>query len=194
MPYHKRYGLCEDFMWRVSKNRLHYKRVQDWPSDRFESWGITPKSYKQGDKILICPSSETMTRWYTGMDVRMWTQMMTINLQKHTNRPIEVRYKPRANKTSGPLAADVPFEEQAKDSHCVVTLCSLAAVEAQLLGIPTLCHPDSFAAEVSITECKDIERLVHKDTHQWFYNLAYSQFSHAEIESGYARECLQQNV
>ena len=194
MPYHKRYGLCEDFEWRVSCNSLHYKRVVDRPSDRFERWNVTPKPYHTGNKILICPSSETMTRWYTGMDVKMWVNSITTGLKKYTNRPIEVRYKPRANKTSGPLAASIPFKEQAQDTHCVVTLCSLAAVEAQLLGIPTMCHPQSFAADISITQCEDIENLVRKDTHQWFCNLAYSQFSHAEIESGLARECLQQNV
>jgi hypothetical protein len=194
MPYYKRYGLFEDFMWRVSCNSLHYSRTRDWPSDRFERWSIEPQSYSTGSKILICPSSETMTRWYTGMDVKMWVKSITTGLKKYTDRPIEVRYKPRARGTSGPTVADVPFEEQAQNTHCVVTLCSLAAVEAQLLGIPTMCHPQSFAADISITQCEDIENLVHKDTHQWFFNLAYSQFTHAEIESGLARECLQHNV
>lgn len=194
MPYHNRYGLCEDFMWRVSRNSLHYKRVVDWPSDRFERWNVTPRPYGTGDKILICPSSETMTRWYTGMDTKMWIKSITTGLQKHTNRYIEVRHKPRAQGTSGPTVADVPFAEQAQNTHCVVTLCSLAAVEAQLLGIPTMCHPNSFAADISITQCADIENLVRGNTHQWFCNLAYSQFTHSEIESGLARECLQHNV
>jgi hypothetical protein len=135
-----------------------------------------------------------MTRYYTGMDVKMWIKSITTGLKKHTDRYIEVRHKPRARGTSGPLAADVSFAEQAQNTHCVVTLCSLAAVEAQLLGIPTMSHPQSFAADISITQCNDIENLMRKDTQQWFCNLAYSQFSHAEIESGLARECLQQNV
>jgi len=191
MPYHNRYGLCEDFMWRVSCNSLHYKRVCDWPSDRFERWGIKPKPYTSGDKILICPSSETMTRWYTDMDVKTWVKQTIKQLQQHTDRPIEVRYKPRARGTSGPTVADVSFAQQAQNTHCVVTLCSLAAVEAQLLGIPTMCHPHSFAADISITQCEDIEHLVCVDTYQWLSNLAYGQFTHAEIESGLARECLQ---
>ena len=83
------------------------------------------------------------------------------------------------------------FAQQAQNTHCVVTLCSLVAVEAQLLGIPTMCHPQSFAADISITQCADIENLVRGDTYQWLSNLAYSQFTHQEIESGLARECLQ---
>jgi hypothetical protein len=194
MPYHNRYGICEDFMWRVSCNSLHHQHTNNQPSDRFERWNVQPKPYTAGDKILICPSSETMTQWYTGMSVKKWTQIITSELQHYTDRPIEIRYKPRTKTTSGPLAATIPFAQQAQNTHCVITLCSLVAVEAQLLGIPTMCHNNSFAAKVSITECKNIENLKRVDTHQWLCNLAYSQFTHAEIESGLARECLQHNV
>ena len=83
MPYHGRWnGLWEainpsqDFYWRASKNSVHYKHVKDYPSDRFRAWGVEPKPYGSGSKILICPSSETMTRWTTGMDVKMWVQMI----------------------------------------------------------------------------------------------------------------------
>lgn len=197
MPYHGRWnGLWEainpsqDFYWRASKNSVHYKHVKDYPSDRFHAWGVEPKPYGSGSKILICPSSETMTRWTTGMDVKMWVQMITMALQKYTDKYIEVRYKPRRNGTSGPAAALIPFEEQAQDTHCVVTCISLAAVEAQLLGIPTICHPSSFAADISSTKLEEIENPRRVDTHQWFSNLAYSQFTHKEIESGFAQEVL----
>jgi len=133
-----------------------------------------------------------MTQWYTGMSTKMWTDSIMHGLKKHTDRPIEVRQKPRGKGTSGPLAATVPFNEQAKDTHCVITLCSLVAVEAQLMGIPTMSHPESFASEVSITSTEDIENLYKPDTSQWFYNLAYHQFTHSEIENGTALECVAQ--
>jgi hypothetical protein len=124
------------------------------------------------------------------MDVKMWVQMITMALQKYTDRYIEVRYKPRAGGTSGPAAALIPFDEQAQDTHCIVTSVSLCAVEAQLLGIPTICHPSSFAADVSSTRLDEIENPKQIDTQQWFNNLAYSQFTHAEIENGLAYEIL----
>ena len=189
MPYWGRYPQ-EDFYWRASLNHVHYRRSKMVPGDRFEQWAVQPKPYSSGSKILVCPSSETMTRWTTGMDVAMWTQMITMGLRKHTDRPIEVRTKPRANGTSGPAAATVSFADQAQDTHCVVTCISLCAVEAQLLGIPTICHPSSFAAEVSSTQLEDIENPLRVNNQQWFYNLAYSQFTHSEIESGLAEECL----
>jgi len=197
MPYYGRWnGLREainptqNFYWRVSKNSIHYTHTRDYPKDRFEQWNVQPKPYTSGSKILICPSSETMTRWVTGKTVDQWV-IDTINkLKQYTDRPIEVRYKPRGKGTSGPVAALVPFAEQAQDTHCVVTSISLCAMEAQLLGIPTICHSDSFAADISSTKLEDIENPFKTDISQWLYNLAYSQFTHDEIESGLAYEIL----
>ena len=197
MPYYGRWnGLREalnpnqDFYWRVSRNHIHYRKTEDYPSDRFNAWGVEPQEYKTGSKILICPSSETMTRYVTGMSVDMWVKAITHGVRKYTDRPIEVRYKPRGKGTSGPAVALVPFAEQAKDTHCVVTSISLCAMEAQLLGIPTICHPDSFAADISSTKLEDIENPLRTDRAQWFNNLAYSQFTQDEIASGYAREII----
>jgi len=197
MPYYGRWnGLREalnpnqNFYWRVSKNSVHYKHTRDYPSDRFEQWGVQPKPYTSGSKILICPSSETMTRIVTGLSVKHWVNAVKHGLQKYTDRYIEVRYKPRNAHTSGPAAALIPFAEQAENTHCVVTSVSLCAIEAQLLGIPTICHPHSFAADISSVRLDEIENPKRVDTQQWFNNLAYSQFTHAEIESGLAYEIL----
>jgi len=192
MPYWGRWQehMDKGYYWRASKNSLHYRKTQDYPNDRFTQWNITPKEYGAGSKILVCPSSETMTRYTTGMDVKMWVSMITMALQKYTDRYIEVRYKPRANGTSGPAAATIPFEEQARDTHCVVTCISLAAIDAQILGIPTICHPNSFAADISSTKLEEIENPSRVDRQQWFNNLAYSQFTHTEIETGFAQEIL----
>ena len=63
-------------------------------------------------------------------------------------------------------------------------------MEAQLLGIPTICHKDSFASDVSGWHIESINNPKRVDRMQWFYNLAYSQFTHSEIESGLAQEIL----
>lgn len=194
MPYYGRWinDECKEWYWRVSRNRLHYKRVRDYPSDRFDAWNVQPKPYVTGTKIVICPSSETMTRWTTGMDVNTWVENTKQQLQKHTDMSIEVRYKPRSNGTSGPRAAKVPIEEQLQDAHCVVTSISLAAMEAQINGIPTICHSDSFANDISSNSLNinDLKYPSDDERQQWFNNLAYSQFTQDEIESGLAYEIL----
>lgn len=190
MPYYGRWykGTQEEFYWRVSENHIHYRRIIDYPSNRFKQWKVTPKEYTKGKKILICPSSETMTRYTTGLSVKGWLIKTIDKIKQYTDRPIEVRHKPRLNGTSGPSVATIPFEIQAQNTHCVVTSVSLCAVEAQLLGIPTICHSDSFAKDISSTKLEEIENPKRVDTKQWFYNLAYSQFTHKEIESGLTEE------
>ena len=192
MPYYGRWykDIQDDFYWRVSKNSVHYKHTKDYPSDRFERWNVTPKEYSKGTKILICPSSETMTRYVTGMSVQQWLDFIINELKFYTDRPYEVRYKPRANGTSGPSVANIPFAEQAKDTHCVITCISLCALEAQILGIPTICHKESFASDISSWHIESINNPKCVDRMQWFYNLAYSQFTHKEIESGLAEEII----
>ena len=197
MPYYGRWnGLKQalnpqqDFYWRASRNHIHYQRTKDFPNDRFKQWGVQPKPYTRGSKILVCPSSPTMTLWITGKTVERWVEDTVTELKQYTDRPIDVRYKPRRNGTSGPAAALMPFEQQAQDTHCVVTCISLCAVEAQLLGIATICDAQSFAADISSTKLSEIENPLQTDTQQWFNNLAYSQFTHSEIESGLAQEIL----
>lgn len=192
MPYYGRWmpDTQKEFYWRGCKNSIHYKKTYDYPGDRFARWGVNPRPRQSGDKILICPSSETVTRWYTGLGVKQWLDKTVEEIKQHSDRPIEIRPKPRNSKTSGPAAADIPFKIQAKNSYCVVTCASISAVEAQLMGIPTVCDPRSFAAEVSNTRLADIENLSEFDCTQWLYNLAYSQFTHSEIESGLAYRIL----
>lgn len=192
MPYYGRWmpDTKQEFYWRGCKNSIHYKKSHNYPGDRFAYWRVTPRPKQSGDKILICPSSETVTRWYTGLGVKQWIDKTVKEIKQHSDRPIEIRLKPRNSKTSGPAAADIPFDVQARNSHCVVTCASIGAVEAQLLGIPTVSDPNSFAAEVSNTKLSDIENLTEFDNTHWFYNLAYSQFTHHEIESGLAYEIL----
>ena len=131
---------------------------------------------KNGEKKIVIEHFNS-----SGMPIRLpvlkWLENTVTTLKKHTDRPIEIRYKPRANGTSGPSVAKIPFEEQAKDTYCVVTSISLCAVEAQLLGIPTICHTDSFAKDISSINIEEIENPKRVDTMQWFYNLAYSQFT-----------------
>lgn len=193
MPYWGRWmpDTQKEFYWRACKNNIHYyNKSINRPGDRFTQWGVTPLSRKTGDKILICPSSDTVTRWVAGCSKQQWIKDTITELKKYTDRPLEVRHKPRNSKTSGPAAAIIPFEIQAKNSHCVVTCASISAVEAQLLGMPTICNPASFAAEVSNTRLSEIENLTEFDNVQWFQNLAYSQFTHSEIESGLAYRIL----
>lgn len=195
MPYHGRWGIVDTCYWRVSKNKFHQiPDAMNCPADRYKQWNTPITKKPQGDNILICPSSETMTQMYTNKNVKQWVSDTVNEIQKHTDRPIKIRYKPRANGTSGPLAeksAGVQsFQEDCKNAWCVVTSVSLVAVEAQLLGIPTFCDVESYATPVSHTQLSLIETPLQKDPSQWLNNIAYLQYTNQEIASGKAKELI----
>ena len=111
-------------------------------------------------------------------------------IKRYTDRPIKIRQKPRGRGTSGPSEATVPLSEDLKDAWCLVTSCSIAAVEAQCMGIPVICDEKSFAKEIGAQQLADIEDPYFVGCEDWLYSLAYQQFTPEEIENGKAVEIL----
>ena len=189
-----RYGVVDDHYWRVSKNGIHPTKVTSRPTDRFEKWNIDIKDWdKQGEEILVCPSSNTMSYWCTSQHERVWTQQTIAELSKHTDRPIRVRSKPRTEKTSGPVAQKelgLPsVQEDIQNAFAVVTSVSLVAVEAITNGIPVFCHPFSFASPISSVDISEIENPIYSSKRlEWLSHLAYCQFTERETSNGIAYE------
>lgn len=206
MPYFGRWhGLKEainpdkEFYWRIIENQCHTNMIQkEYPSDRFDKHGIELKPRNEnGSEILLCPSSETMTRFHHNVSVQTWLETVTYELRKHTDRPIRIRHKPRGKGTSGPAAALIPFEEDIKNCWAVVTSVSMAGVEAVLNGVPAYCtHQSSpniplsnWAMEANFIK---IEYPHWDESHiqRWVNWLSYNQFTPKEMASGEAREIL----
>jgi hypothetical protein len=202
MPYWGRWnGLKEalvpeqKFYWRVSKNSIHETKIKPRPDDRFREWNLNIKPWRNtGSEILVCPSSDTMTRWCTGQGEKEWTESVVQQLKHYTDRPVRVRYKPRTAKTSGPAAAQLvglkSFQEDIADAWAVVTSVSMCAVEAISQGVPVFCDPHSFAVPVAETQISMIEQPKRIDVTSWFNHLAYCQFTQQEIKSGLAHRIL----
>jgi len=187
MPYFGRYKY-----WRIIKNKLHANTNNiNWPDNRWLSHNITLHDWNdKGDHILICPSSPTMTKFYYGYDDKEWIKKTIDTLKKHTDRPIRVRHKPRGNGTSGPAAALIPFEEDIKGAHAIVTSVSIAAIEAAIMGIPVFCNPLSGAGLIGLSNITKIETPFYPNRQKWLNNLCYSQFTPEEIQKGMVYEIL----
>ena len=195
MPYFNRWmGNNRDTChWRVIPNHVHatHDLKDRFPDDRFKQLGITVRDWRTtGDHILVCPSSPAMERYYGDVN---WLEGTVQLLKQHTDRPIRVRHKPRANGTSGPRAAVIPFEEDCKNAWAVVTLASIAAVEAACLGIPVFTHEQ---APGSIFGNNDLANIESPTTYNyglrtlWLNTLAYYQYTEAEIAAGLYREII----
>lgn len=195
MPYFNRWmgeHTAETCYWRLIPNGLHANSIVDYPDDRKKLLGIRAKPWrKQGTHILILPSSDTMTRWVAGMTDEEWISSTVAAVRSKTDRPIKIRKKPRAGKQSGPIVETTPLSNDLRDCWAVVTLASIAGVEAAIEGIPVISHASSATAPIS-TSLGEIELPNMPDREAWLNTLAYRQFTKAEIRSGLAYSVLHQ--
>jgi hypothetical protein len=117
-------------------------------------------------------------------DQNNWLNNTINEIKKYTDRPIKIRQKPRNAKTSGPMAATIPFEEDVKNAWAVVTLCSIAGVEAACLGVPVFCHTSSPCASLGNIDLSNIEFPILSNREMWLNTLAYYQYTENELISG----------
>jgi hypothetical protein len=191
-PYFGRFDnsnlKADNHYWRICRNNIHVPYIKDCKPDRFEKFGMKLKAPAfAGKYVLVCPSSDSIN---TYIDEPDWTSRTIEKIKRYTDRPIRLRHKPRGRGTSGPSEAKVPLSEDLKEAWCVVTSCSISAVEAMCEGVPVFCHEKSFATDVAGTELADIENPYYGGPESWLYSLAYQQFTPEEFANGRAIEIL----
>ena len=178
----------DNHYWRICKNKIHASYIRDCKADRFEKFGLKIKAPDfKGSYVLVCPSSDSINNY---LDRPNWTVETMAQIARYTDRPIRLRHKPRGRGTSGPSEAKVPLSEDLRQAWCVVTSCSIVAVEAQCMGIPVMCDEKSFAKEIGGQELADIENPFFVGCEEWLYSLAYQQFTPEEFANGKAVEIL----
>ena len=178
----------DNHYWRICRNKIHASYIRDCKSDRFDKFGIKIKAPNfKGSYVLVCPSSDGIHNY---LDSPNWLEETVEQIKRYTDRPIRIREKPRGRGTSGPSEAKVSLAEDLKDAWCLVTSCSIAAIEAQCMGIPTIADNKSFAKEIAGQELADIEDPFFVGAEEWLYSLAYQQFTPEEFENGKAVEIL----
>lgn len=150
----------------------------------FDGWNMG-----EGDHILICPSSETVTRRHNNLSQGRWVASVMNKLTKLTNRDIRIRNKPRpGNEWWGK-----DITEDLDGAHCLITNMSLSAVDSVLTGIPIITDTRNVAWPVSSRYIEFVNDPLKPTRHkvtQWLKFLANNQFNLAEIENGTAWEVL----
>lgn len=194
MPYNGRYNPnnedWDNTYWRWCYEGLHDNRKLEVPSDRFEKWNLDIKPWNmEGDHILLCPSSDTMTKFMHNKTSDKWAEDTYNELKRHTKRPIKVRYKPRKAGTSGPHVADVPLSSDFDNCFAVVVSGSITAVDALASGIPVFSTSDlAPSAWCTNRGLSNINTPQYYDREHLFYNLAYKQYSIKEMREGICYE------
>ena len=187
MPYWHRWNPLKqavnpngEYKWRVAYSNIHCNEIFDLPTDRIKDIQIKDWQEK-GKYILVAPSSPTLQ---TFINRPNWIDETIADLKNKTDMPIKVRHKPRRGGKSGPAYASVPLAEDLKNADCVVTSCSMVAVDALIECIPVYSHAESSTHLVS-KHPKDFgEHFRPTNRTEWLATLSYHQFSSEEFTSG----------
>lgn len=125
-----------------------------------------------------------------GFDPEQWEREAICHIRQMTDRPILYRPKPswkQAKPIPGTLFSDPQkrvVEDELTNCWAVVTHHSNVAVDALVAGIPAFCWGGA-AAPLSCQDLARIERpLFPEGRDAWMADLAYCQWSVAELESG----------
>jgi hypothetical protein len=171
-----------------SRHPTEYFMNRDLPRDRLKELGVKVHPWQdRGDYIVIAGMSEKAAR-AEGLDHQAWERQAFQTLQRHSNREIIYRAKPNCCRSRPIKGArfdkKIPLPELLANAHAVVTRHSNMAVEALCAGVPAFVE-----AGVALPMCP--QKLVHVESpirvegrEQWAANIAWCQFSLAEMKTG----------
>ena len=175
------------YIHRVTKNGLQYTGpILERDSDRSKRFGYKFKKFTPGRKILICPPSLKVMDLFKQPAPEEWVKMITQEIRKYTDRPIEVRLKPNRTERVTTKSMSTAL---ADDVHCLVTYNSIAAVEAIMEGKPAIVLGNNAASAIAEKELRNIDnpKIPSKEETDAFFNhIAYCQFTVDELRNGYA--------
>ena len=178
---------------RITRNDVQYfGPVLDRPGDRLAQTSIGFKKFRPGRNILLAPPSQKLLMMYD-IDLETWVSNTIEEIKRQTDRPVLIRKK---QSRAVRMTEDTMEMALAQDEHCLVTFSSIAAGEALLLGKPAITLGPNAAAPLCSQSLSEIECLkipTLDEVRAWAANLAYNQFTEAEMRNGTAWRILQDN-
>ena len=184
-------------------------------SDRFNAMGLAwdgwkdPATITDQDHIIVAMqlAGDASMRYN---DINDWCVDTVKKIREHTSRPILIRFHPAISERGWADYietfkqinfggyANVQFsdgksrswEQDIDNAYCVVAYSSGLSIDAIYSGIPVIaCDKGNFAWNISSRFPEDINNLLRvpeQEVLQWLHNLAYCQWSPAEMSNGQA--------
>lgn len=168
MPMTK-YRVCIN-----SNQATDYIHAVDYPDDRFNGhYKLEPWRIKEDGPILICPTTHRHAE-LVGYDIDKALGWLLSRLEWITDRKL-VRH------TKG----KTPLTELINGAYAVVSWASNTVIEAAMLGVPAyLMDPNFVAKPFCMLGVDQIDKPEFMPREQYFYNLAYHQWSEHDIIRG----------
>lgn len=172
--------------FRVTRNGFQQTEIFDRPKDRWQGlvdkYRIQVKDWRKGGNYILLALSSGMN--YEYFDEIGWADRISYQLQQHTDRPIMVRKK---------VGLGEKLQDQLDRAWCVVTHCSMVAVDAVISGVPVFVTGPSAARPMGLTDLSKIEDPVFPERKAWFHSLAYAQFDLKDMRKGLVKPLLDEN-
>jgi len=175
---------------RVTKNALqNLGPIVDRDADRLGKLNWKWRKPRKGNKkILICPPSEKVMKFY-GENLEQWLKTTVDTIQSLTNAPIEIRKKPDRHIR---VTTDTIWDAL-DEAACLVTYNSIAATEAILHSIPAIALAPNAASVLCSSNLRDVVKpqVPEKaDVIRYAQHLSYCQFTPQELKTGTAWKLL----
>jgi hypothetical protein len=176
---------------RVTRNNMqNIGPVIKRPPDRLAIVGWSPRKFRGGSNILLCPPSAKVMVFYN-LDLDKWIEDTVQTIKKYSDRPIKIRLKKGRSER---VTTDTMEMALSQDIHCLVTFNSIAATESLLLGKPAFTLGPNAAQSLCLQDLSKINEPYYPDMdklYAWACHLSYGQFHVSELKSGKALELLE---
>lgn len=193
--YHRRHGGRFNGYHKLTVDSRHptdYFMREDMPSDRWDYLvglgGLEIKPWRtKGSDVLIAGMSAKASH-AEGLGPLEWEKEAVKKLVWHTDRKIRLRPKPNCLK-SKPIPGTIwhnvrSLDHGLHDVHAVVARHSNVCVDALFAGIPVFCD-EGISRDMGLSDLSRIETPYYPPNREQFaHNLAYQQWSLAEIADG----------
>lgn len=197
---HRVEGLARTWeFWRVSVGDHHPTATLmsvDRPFDRLERLKLDIKPWRaSGETLVIAGSSEKYHQFYGLVGPTKYATGLVSKLRKR-GWTGEIVYRPKPSWRDAVAIPGTRFSpgkealtKLLESAHVLVTHGSNACFEAAIAGVPSIILGEAVAKPISSTSLRQLQQpmMVSDDLRrQWLANLAYCQWTLAEIESGEA--------
>lgn len=200
-------GYTREDVLRVSVdsfNPTKYLMKIKRPKDRITATGVMPaqtKLYSAKDNVILFDgASNKYCQWCKLGDQLAWGQWVIDELHKHTDRIIMYRPRPSHNQAQylkGAHTSQISLPVEFKRAHIVVTHGGNLSWDAALAGIPVFQLYDSIADPIATKDWTQLEmprRPSIEERAQWMANVAYCQWSLAELADGSAWRIIKEQL
>ena len=168
------------------------------PHDRFDALGLKLAPVRRdGGHVLMALSSQKYCDWHHYGDTNVYARKLASKIRRNSERPIIYRPKPswKGAQDIGSVGGvrmslpPEPLSDVLRGAHALVTHGSGVCLDALLAGVPVVAVGDAVTRafyNVSIKRIETPRFPTDAQRKQFLANLAYCQWTLAEIASGTA--------